>query len=248
MQGTFVWHDLTTADPEAAAAFYHSLLGWERTAFPGAEPPYHVMLLQGSGIGGITGLSAGSPGWKGYIAVEDVDAAAAKVAELGGKAERAETMEGVGRMALATDRHGVRFVLFAPAPMESPPPRPDPCTPGMPAWNELHGGALDSDVAFYSGLFGWQKGEATDMGALGLYQQVTAGGVPIGGMMTKVPDMPVPTWLYYFRSAAADASAARVQELGGKVIFGPQEVPGGLWILQCLDPQGNLFGLVSPAR
>jgi len=32
------------------------------------------------------------------------------------------------------------------------------------------------------------------------------------------------------------------------VLHGPQEVPGGSWIGNCLDPQGAAFALVSRSR
>jgi len=37
----------------------------------------------------------------------------------------------------------------------------------------------------------------------------------------------------------------KVKELGGQVVNGPMEVPGGDLIAQCLDPQGVLFALHS---
>jgi uncharacterized protein len=37
-----------------------------------------------------------------------------------------------------------------------------------------------------------------------------------------------------------------VKSKGGQILFGPQEVPGEAWILQCLDPQGAMFCLVGP--
>jgi predicted enzyme related to lactoylglutathione lyase len=30
------------------------------------------------------------------------------------------------------------------------------------------------------------------------------------------------------------------------VIFGPQEVPGGMWIINVVDPQGSSIALVGP--
>ncbi|HET9538942.1 MAG TPA: VOC family protein, partial [Mesorhizobium sp.] len=29
---------------------------------------------------------------------------------------------------------------------------------------------------------------------------------------------------------------------------GPMEVPGGSWIVNCVDPQGAMFSLVAPRR
>jgi uncharacterized protein len=87
-----------------------------------------------------------------------------------------------------------------------------------------------------------------DMGAMGVYQLFATGGEAVGGMMTKMPDCPVPFWLYYFNVDAIDAAMERVTKAGGKVMTGPMEVPGGQWILQCTDPQGAMFAMVAPRR
>ena len=66
--------------------------------------------------------------------------------------------------------------------------------------------------------------------------------------MTKAPALPVAFWLYYFNVEAVDAAAARVTQGGGQIVNGPQQVPGGSWIVQCVDPQGAMFALVEPQR
>lgn len=87
-----------------------------------------------------------------------------------------------------------------------------------------------------------------DMGAMGVYQLFAVDGVPVGGMMTKMPETPAPFWLYYFNVEAIDAAMERVTEAGGKLIMGPMEVPGGSWIAHGLDPQGLIFAMVAPVR
>jgi len=67
-------------------------------------------------------------------------------------------------------------------------------------------------------------------------------------MMTKPAEVPVAYWGYYFNTEAIDAAAARVTAAGGKILFGPMEVPDGSWVVQCLDPQGAVFALVAPKR
>jgi len=94
----------------------------------------------------------------------------------------------------------------------------------------------------------WTKAEARDMGPMGVYQLFATGGAPVGGMVTKPPQVPVPNWLYYFNVDGIDAAAARVTEGGGQVFMGPHEVPGGQWIVQCRDPQGAVFALVALKR
>jgi hypothetical protein len=53
---------------------------------------------------------------------------------------------------------------------------------------------------------------------------------------------------HYFNVDAIDAAAGRVQAGGGQILSGSMEVPGGLWIVQCRDPQGAVFCLVAPRR
>ena len=35
---------------------------------------------------------------------------------------------------------------------------------------------------------------------------------------------------------------------GGKIMHGPQQVPGGGWIVQAADPQGAAFALVGTRK
>jgi predicted enzyme related to lactoylglutathione lyase len=62
-------------------------------------------------------------------------------------------------------------------------------------------------------------------------------------MFNRSPNMPAANWLSYVRVGDVKSIAAKVQELGGRVLNGPMEVPGGDWIAQCLDPQGAAFAL-----
>jgi len=84
---------------------------------------------------------------------------------------------------------------------------------------------------------------------MGKYQIFSTGdGHPTGGIMTKSADTPMPFWLYYFNVDAIDAAGARVKKAGGSVSDGPMEVPGGSWIVHCIDPQGAMFALVAPRK
>jgi len=82
----------------------------------------------------------------------------------------------------------------------------------------------------------------------GVYQLFATGADPVGGMMTRPSVIPRPYWGYYFNVSAIDAAADRVESAGGKVINGPHEVPGPMYIIQCMDPQGAFFALVAPKR
>lgn len=250
----FVWYELMTTDPVAAQAFYTQVVGWQATdsGMPGMD--YTLLAAGPHQVGGLMALppearAAGvPPNWSGYLAVDDVDAKAAAVLQAGGQLLRpAADIPGVGRFAVVADPAGAAFCLFKDNnPAAAPPPAAG--TPGTVGWHELMAGALAPAWDFYSALFGWSKAEAIDMGPMGIYQLFGAGDAPIGGMMTKPPEMPGAAWLYYFNVDAIDAAAGRVQAAGGRMVNGPMEVPGGSWVLQAADPQGAMFALVAPKR
>jgi len=253
MANDFCWYELMTTDRKAAAAFYESVVGWRahETDLPGM--PYTLLSVGAADVAGMMDLSeeackAGArPGWIGYIAVDNVDTYSKRVTEAGGSVHRPPAdIPNVGRFAVVADPHGAAFVLFTPG--GTPAARPEPRSPGTVAWHELMAGDGASAFAFYSGLFGWSKSQAMDMGPMGTYQLFNAGKEDIGGIMTKMPEIRAPFWTYYVVVEAIDAATARVQDKGGKVLNGPMQVPGGSWIVQCLDPQGAMFALTAMAK
>ncbi len=251
LNGCFIWYELMTTDAEAAKAFYREVVGWGTQEAGLPDRDYTILSAAELPMGGLMALPpearerGATPGWIGYVAADDVDAFATRVTQAGGAVHRpAEDIPGVGRFAVVADPQGAHFVLFTGA--GEGPPRPALGTLGHTGWHELHAAELESAFAFYSGLFGWTKAEAIDMGAMGIYQLFAAGGVPVGGMMTNSADVPAPFWLYYFNVDAIEAAAARVRTAGGQIINGPHPVPGGSWIVHCVDPQGATFALVAP--
>lgn len=250
----FIWYELMTTDTAAAEEFYRAVIGW-RTRDAGMPGLKYTLLSVGEvQMGGMMALpqeacNAGAqPGWMGYLAVDDADASVARIRQAGGSVLRApEDIPGIGRFAVVADPHGASFIVMKGF-SDEPPTRPASDTPGHVGWHELQAGNLEAALAFYQSQFGWTQAEAVDMGPIGLYQLFATGGPAVGGMMAKMPEAPAPFWLYYFNVAAVDAAVAKVMQLGGQVLMGPQQVPGGSWIVQCTDPQGALFAIVGPTR
>lgn len=249
---SFVWHELMTTDAKAAEAFYAKVVGWRAvdSGMPGMT--YTIVNAGDTAVGGIftnpPDAQGVPPNWMGYIGVDNVDSYAKKIKDAGGSICREPgDIPGIGRFAVAQDPHGAMFTVFSST--SEPPPPAAPGTPGTVGWNELHAGDLDSAWAFYSGLFGWTKGDAIPMGPMGTYQIIsTTGEIHDGGMMTKMAETPAPFWLYYFNVDAIDAAVDRIKDAGGKIMQGPHEVPGGQWIVQAFDPQGAIFALVAMTR
>ena len=159
------------------------------------------------------------PFWMIYFAVEDADAAAAKVEALGGKVHRAPAdIPGTGRFAVVGDPQGAGFGILQPEPMEGQEGAGgafDQKKAGHGNWNELMSSDPEAGFRFYSDLLGWTKSQAVDMGAMGTYQVFSHDGSDIGGMM-GLGNSPVPAWLPYFGANGVDAAIARIEAAGGK--------------------------------
>ena len=56
---------------------------------------------------------------------------------------------------------------------------------------------------------------------------------------------PPASWLLYVTVPDVHAKIEQVTALGGQVLNGPMEVPGGDFVAQCMDPQGAAFALHS---
>lgn len=257
-QGKFIWYELMTNDAAAAERFYGDVVGWGARKMEGPGMTYTVLEAGGNGVGGMFALTkqmcdgGARPGWIGYVAVDDVDASAAKVREAGGAVHMGPAdIPGIGRFATVADPQGAAFVLFRPNPGDGGQ-MPAPAymmKPGHVGWNELRAGDEKTAFGFYEGLLGWTKADAMDMGEWGTYQMFAAGGETLGGMMTKPPSTPgAPHWQFYFTVDGLDAAIARLKAGGGEVVNGPHQVPGGSWIVEGRDPEGVHFALTSAQK
>lgn len=247
LNGKFTWYELTNPAPEAAERFYGAVLGWEArdAQVPGMR--YSLLSSAGEDIAGLMAPMEGGPQmWLGYIAVDDIEAAAAK-AEKGGAKPIVPLcpIPGVGRFSILVDPQGASFALIQ-YDEEFPKPRiPAQGTHGHGWWRELHTSDQNAAFDFYSGQFGWGKGDAMDMGPIGVYQLLTpAEGGEANGAMFNDRDRP-PFWMFYFWVDDLDAAQEAVLANGGKVVSGPMEVPGGAWVFEARDPQDVTFSLVG---
>lgn len=252
LHGKFVWYELMTSDTAAAKTFYSGLLGWETQDADMGDMTYTLLSAGGVDVGGLMEVPADAramgagPSWIGYVAVDDVDAGAAQFKADGGAVYReAADIPGVGRFAIVADPQGAVLALFKGAGEAPAAAAPGNMKPGHVGWRELHAADREAAFGFYAKQFGWAKGEAVEMGPLGVYQLYAWQGETLGGMMNNEPGAPAPWWLYYFAVENIDASLERVKATGGQVLHGPDEVPGGAWIVQALDPQGAMFALVG---
>lgn len=252
--GDFIWYELLTNDADAAARFYGAVIGWQSRSMEGSDRSYRIFGLNGADVGGLMLFPAGAesagmrPMWLGYVAVENVDAAAADLVRDGGTQHMPPTdIPGVGRFAMLSDPQGVMFYIMRGA-VDATSTSFDQSKFGHCNWNELSTGDPDAALAFYRARFGWAKGDAMPMGEIGDYQFIEHGGRTIGAVMKRTPDGPPPLWTFYFGVEDIDVAAQTVPGHGGTIHYGPAEVPGGVFIIVASDPQGALFGLVGPRK
>jgi predicted enzyme related to lactoylglutathione lyase len=148
--GSFVWYTLMTTDTAAAEAFYQGVMGWSAEDAGMADRSYTSFSVAGTPASGLMALppvarEAGArPRWTGYVAVDDVDEAAARVVQAGGTVHRAsEDIPGIGRFAVVADPQDAGFMLFKSA-RDGQGPDTAPGTPGHAGWRELHAGDRES--------------------------------------------------------------------------------------------------------
>jgi hypothetical protein len=146
-------------------------------------------------------------------------------------------------MQMMNDPQGAAFYIFEPASAAGQPEAA--AEVGEASWHELVTTDAPAAMTFYGAIFGWQPGEAFDMGPMGKYHMFNRPHGTIGGMMNKpaeMADVP-PNWQIYFRVPDIPAAIERIKANGGQILKGPMEVPDGDWIVYAMDPQGAAFSL-----
>jgi predicted enzyme related to lactoylglutathione lyase len=241
--GTASWVDIGT-DVEAAKRFYGSLFGWEpRDAGPPEQTGGYGFFTKGGSM--VAGYgpqqNPGPPTWSIYFAVTDAAGAAKKIEEAGAKVVVPPMdVMGAGWMAVFQGPDGAFFSIWQPGQHKGAELLRET---GAMSWVELNSRDVDAAKRFYPAVFGWTV--QTYEGEMA-YNELHLGSESVGGMMSMPPQVPaeVPShWLVYFGVDDVDASAKRAGELGGNVLAGPMDFPGGRFAV-ALDPQGAAFGLL----
>lgn len=246
--GTFSWTDLTTPDQDAAKAFYAELFGWEADDMPAGEGVvYSMMKRDGHYVGAISPQpqqqrDAGAPPtWNSYITVESADDTLERARHRGATvhAPAFDVMD-AGRMGVVQDPQGAFFLVWEP---RNHPGAGLVNAPGALAWNELASPDMDASAEFYSDLFGWNVDPVEGFGMPYMIIKNSEGRTN-GGIRAATESEPC-YWLVYFGSENVENTLAKVADLGGEAIMGPQEIGSGMTLAAVLDPQGAVFALYA---
>lgn len=120
MPGQIVHIEIPAEDTAKGRQFWGSLFGWQFDAFPGPTE-YHIARIDDRSGAAITGMEPGKTGTRTYFDVDDVQAGVARVRELGGEADEAMPVPGMGWFSTCKDPHGNEFGLWQTDPSAAAP-------------------------------------------------------------------------------------------------------------------------------
>jgi uncharacterized protein len=249
-------------DPQAAAAFYSDLFGWETEDLMPEDHPgsYALCRVRGRDAAAIVSEHGApappEPGWTTLIWVDSADESAAKATEAGGRViGQPFDSPGGGRHAVLADPAGAVFSVWEPQEGRGAQVVNEP---GAWSMSALSTDDPEGAKRFYSELFGWDT-RSFEMGG----GEITMFTVPdyVGGE----PQQPVPRdvvavmapaggdedgpprWTVDFWVADVDVAVTKLSDAGGDVLVPPYDLPGtGLRQAVVRDPQGAMLTLTQP--
>lgn len=120
---------------------------------------------------------------------------------------------------------------------------------GKFVWHELTTSDREAAKAFYGAVVGWTFDDMP-MGDF-TYTIAKTGAPMVAGLMdtpepAKSQGVP-PHWTGYVAVDDVDASAKQGESLGGRTLYGPQDIPGVGRFAIVGDPTGATFALFKPA-
>ncbi|GAA3707382.1 VOC family protein [Zhihengliuella alba] len=244
--GTPTWVDVSLPDVDASKDFYSSLFGW--TFEDQGEDYGHYYMVQtadGHVLGGAMAAAPDDPtppAWTVYLATDDLTGTLERAKEAGGTVllDAMPTGE-LGTMAVVAAPSGAVFGLWEARTFEG---FDAVDASGHPVWFETMSGDYDADLKFYTRTLGWEPAAMDGV----RYSTNRAGDAATAGICDADEFLPPGTpsyWRVYFRVDNTDDAVARLLELGGRVLDGPQDSPFGR-LATVADPNGVSFQVIMP--
>jgi predicted enzyme related to lactoylglutathione lyase len=120
--------------------------------------------------------------------------------------------------------------------------------PGSVCWIDVSTTDPARSRDFYAGLFGWTYHIDPDPNR-GHYTNALRDGVPVAGLGgVPVPAGQPVAWTLYLATANIAHTAEVFDQWGGRVLYGPVDIPGQGSMLIGADPTGGVIGFWQPAR
>lgn len=246
--GVFCWLECATTDQAAGKEFYASLFPWKVDDQDMGDGSYTMFKKSGQNVAALYTMrnemreQGVPPHWQLYVTVADADETVAKAQSAGGSAMgEAFDVFNSGRMALISDPGGaVLGVWQAKEHIGASVVNEH----GALVWTELLAHDTKAAGDFYGQIFGWTT-DSMDMAGT-TYTVFANGGRNQAGMMEIQKDWgPVPqSWMPYLAVDDCDAIIEKAIELGGSLVNGPMDTPGGRFAT-LHDPQGAVFSVMK---
>lgn len=243
--GAPCWVDLSTSDVERSRDFYTQLFGWDAGTPSEEFGGYFDFTKDGVDIAGCMAAMPDAPTdvWSVYLATDDARKTLESASSHGGQViVEAMDVADLGTMGFMVDPGGGAVGVWQPGQHlgfgrinET----------GAPSWFELLTGDYAASVDFYTSVFGWETRVIGDSDEL-RYTAAVHGEEMLAGIMDASAFLPegATHWSVYFGVDDADATLAKVTELGGSVVRAAEDTPYGR-LAEAADPCGARFKIVA---
>ena len=243
--GTFCFAELHTSNPDAARRFYGAVLGWSAVETQRSGDASSLFQVEGKDVAGVR-RSESANRWVPYVAVDSVDRTTAHALQLRASLVTAPfDIAGSARTSVIQDPVSGVIGLWQ-AHGHSGAAMLD--EPGAMWWAELLTRDVPSAKTFYSELFGWHPVDTLKYGirysVFKLGEDSVAGLLPIGADWGPVS----PYWQVLFAVDNCDAAVERARSAGGKLVFGPNDVPNAGRAAIVADPNRAVFTVMQPRQ
>lgn len=116
---------------------------------------------------------------------------------------------------------------------------------GAFSWAELLVDNVDSALAFYTEVIGWEVEEMEMPQAK--YYVLKSNDIPVGGIMAKPKDYEhLPDhWGTYITVNNVDETLAKAEAAGGKALYPPMDVPGVGRMCAISDKGGAVVSIIT---
>jgi predicted enzyme related to lactoylglutathione lyase len=230
---------LKTSDPDRAARFYTSLLGWDAKA---ATPDHTFFQCGGKTVASMQTSAGGRDAWVPHVCVDALEQTIEAATALGATLLDVTNVPGVARLATMQDREATAFGLWQPDPH---PGAEQTDSPRSIWWIEVL--ARDPAIArdFYGKLFGWNARD-TSFEPFAVYTVFERPGNQEGGLLQIQPGWEIePFWNTIISVDDCDATMNGACGLGGQAGF-VHTVPRHGRIGSIFDPGGACLALRGP--
>ena len=253
--GQPVWLELNSTDLTKARAFYGALFGWTFLDNGPDYGGYNIVLLGDQVVAGAMQINedmadnGAMDSLVVYLSSDDIESDFQAAVERGALPVVAPMeVPAQGTMAFIVDPAGAAIGLWQGVNVAVQATN----RPGGVCWWELMTHRYEESVDFYSSVFDIPAAPMGPQDADFRYSTLTGDEGPVAGICdassfvngTTVP----PYWRVYLGVADIDSSLAKLAELGGRLLDGPQDSPFGR-LATVADDQGAQFQMLEvPAQ